>query len=73
MAQLVNNPPAKWEIWVQPGEFYGLYSPWGCKESDMTERPALYFDMTMTHQQRDPDIRADVFQSSLGSAETLHI
>ena len=19
-----------------PGEFYGLYSPWGCKESDMT-------------------------------------
>ena len=39
----------------------------------MTERPALYFDMTMTHQQRDPDIRADVFQSSLGSAETLHI
>ena len=21
-----------------PGEFPGLYSPWGCKESDMTER-----------------------------------
>ena len=21
-----------------PGEFHGLYSPWGCKESDMTER-----------------------------------
>ena len=20
-----------------PGEFHGLYSPWGCKESDMTE------------------------------------
>ena len=20
-----------------PGEFYGLYSPWGCKESDITE------------------------------------
>ena len=20
-----------------PGEFYGLYSPWGHKESDMTE------------------------------------
>ena len=20
-----------------PGEFLGLYSPWGCKESDMTE------------------------------------
>ena len=23
------------QIW--PGEFHGLYSPWGCKESDMTE------------------------------------
>ena len=21
-----------------PGEFHGLYSPWGCKELDMTER-----------------------------------
>ena len=21
-----------------PGEFLGLYSPWGCKESDMTEQ-----------------------------------
>ena len=20
-----------------PGEFHGLYSPWGCKESDTTE------------------------------------
>ena len=20
-----------------PGEFHGLYSPWGCKESDMSE------------------------------------
>ena len=24
-----------------PGEFQGLYSPWGCKESDMTERLSL--------------------------------
>ena len=23
-----------------PGEFHGLYSPWGCKESNITE---LYF------------------------------
>ena len=22
---------------VWPGEFHGLYSPWGCKESDMTD------------------------------------
>ena len=25
-----------------PGEFHGLYSPWGCKESDTTEWPSLY-------------------------------
>ena len=24
-----------------PGEFHGLYSPWGCKESDTTERLSL--------------------------------
>ena len=56
MAQLVKNPPAMGETWVQslgwenplekgkatnpvfqPGEFHGLYSLWGCKESDTTE------------------------------------
>ena len=25
------------------GKFHGLYSPWGCKESDMTERLSLSF------------------------------
>ena len=25
----------------QPGEFHGLYSSWGCKESDTTERLSL--------------------------------
>ena len=24
-----------------PGEFHGLYSPWGLKESDMTEQLSL--------------------------------
>ena len=24
-----------------PGEFHGLYSPWGCKESETTERLSL--------------------------------
>ena len=56
MAQLVKNPPAVWETWVQsvgwedplekgrlptpvvwPGEFHGLYGPWGRTESDTTE------------------------------------
>ena len=65
MAQLVKNPPAMWETWVQslgwekpqrrerlptpvfwpwefwPWEFHGLYSPWGRKESDMTEQLSL--------------------------------
>ena len=26
-----------------PGELHGLYSPWGCKESDMTEWLSFYF------------------------------
>ena len=56
LAQLVKNPPAMWETWVQswvgkipwrrerlptpvfwPGEFHGLYSPWGCKYFDTIE------------------------------------
>ena len=56
VAQLVKNPPAMPETWVGkipwrrerlptpvfwPGEFHGLYSPWGCKEMDMTERLSL--------------------------------
>ena len=27
-----------------PGELHGLYSPWGCKESDTTERLSLSLD-----------------------------
>ena len=51
VAQLVKDLPAMWKTWVQsldwedplekgkasPGEFHGLCSPWGHKESDMTE------------------------------------
>ena len=51
MAQPVKNLPAMQEIWVGkipwkrerlptpvfwPGEFHGLYSPWGHNESDVT-------------------------------------
>ena len=57
-AQLVKNPPAMWETWVGkipwrterlptplfwPGEFHGLYSPWGHKQLDMTEGLSLHF------------------------------
>ena len=56
MAQLVKNLPALQETWVGkipwrrerlptpvlwPGEFRGLYSPWGCKEWDTTEQLSL--------------------------------
>ena len=56
MAQLVKNPPAMRKTWVQKiswrrerlstpifwlREFHGLYSPWGCKESDTTEQLSL--------------------------------
>ena len=58
VAQLVKNLPAMWETWVGkipwrrerlptpvfwPGEFHGLYSPWDCKELDMTEQLSLSF------------------------------
>ena len=41
-----------WETWVGSlswedlwaGEFHGLYSPWGRKESETTEQISLHFD-----------------------------
>ena len=56
VAQLVKNLPGVQETWVGkipwrrerlptpvfwPGEFHGLYSPWGHKESDTTEQLSL--------------------------------
>ena len=63
VVQLVKNPPATWETWVGtipwrreklptpvfwPGEFHGLYSPWGYKESDTTEQLSLHFSLVKT-------------------------
>ena len=57
VTQLVKNLPG-FDSWVGktpwrrerlptpvfcPGEFHGLYSPWGCKESHTTERLSLSF------------------------------
>ena len=36
--------PAFW-----PGEFHGLYSPWGCKESDTTERLFTFTSQRTLH------------------------
>ena len=56
VAQLVKNPPPIQETWVGkipwrrerlstpvfwPGEFHGLHSPWGQKESHTTEQLSL--------------------------------
>ena len=30
-----------------PGEFHGLYRPWGCKESDMTEQLSLFDEINL--------------------------
>ena len=61
VAQLVKNTPAMQETWVGkipwrrerlptpvfwPGEFHGLYSLWGHKESDTTERLSLSLALT---------------------------
>ena len=65
VAQLVKNPPAMRETWVDPwvwkspwrrerlptpvfwpGELHGLYSPWGRKESDMTEQLSLTYNIS---------------------------
>ena len=58
---MVKNLPAMQETWVGkipwrrerpptpvfwPGEFHGLYSPWGHKESDTPERLSLHFTVS---------------------------
>ena len=54
VVQLVKNPTAVWETWVGkipfwPGEFHGLYSPWGRKESEVTERLSLTQEPEFLH------------------------
>ena len=48
VAQMVKHLPAMQETWVRFLDWEGLleegmvgYSPWGCKESDMTERLSI--------------------------------
>ena len=68
VAQLVKKPPAMQETWIQSlswedplgkgkathssGEFHGLYSPWGHKESVMTEQLSLSALMGLPHESR---------------------
>ena len=68
-ASLVKNPPAMQETWVRSlgwedplemgttGESHGLYSPWGHKQLDMTERLSLH---VLYHTDIDPLLSVSV-------------
>ena len=71
VAQLVKSLPAMWETWVWKiplrreqlptpvfwsGEFHGLYSPWGRKESDTTEQLSLSLNKTLTGKKRSQEM-----------------
>ena len=36
-----------------PGEFHGVYSPWGCKESNTTEQLSLHFQYSCLENSTD--------------------
>ena len=42
-----------------PGEFHELYSPWDCKESDITEQLSLSLDAKSQLTRKDPDSGKD--------------
>ena len=51
-----------------PGEFHGLYSPWGHKESDTTERLSLHFTVVTTGMQKkggSETLNRDIIQQSM--------
>ena len=49
VAQLVKNPPAMGDLGLIPW-LGGLYSPWGCKQSDITERLSLFISERWTEK-----------------------
>ena len=48
-----------------PGEFHGLYSPWGHKESDTTERPSLHWHRIQVSCQIFPALSLRVLTMTL--------
>ena len=63
MAQTVKDSPAMWETWFDPWvgkipwgghgnplQYSGLESPWGHKESDMTEQLSLHLTLVKDAQ-----------------------
>ena len=50
-----------------PGEFHGLYSPWGCKESDTTEQ------LSLNHSAFVRTTLTNIYQSHIPLLELLHL
>ena len=44
-----------------PGEFHGLYSPWGCKESDTTEQLSLHFSSLGSSNITDSSVKVQLY------------
>ena len=43
----LGRSPGEGKGYPLPGEFHGLYSPWGHKDSDMTEQLSLLYGVRM--------------------------
>ena len=59
-----------------PGEFHGLYSPWGCKESDTTEPLSLYLKrhtdpVTVVFPLHSPNPISSWAQHQAGTPQTM--
>ena len=54
-----------------PGEFHGIYSPWGCKESDTTEQLSLslfrYADDTSLMAESEEELKSLFIKAKEGS------
>ena len=54
-----------------PGEFHGLFSPWGCKASDTTEWLSLHFSISMGFESANStNLRSNLILRSTGAPGT---
>ena len=54
-----------------PGEFPGLYSPWGCKESDTTERLSFHLTSLVAQMAKHLPAMQETWAQSLGQEDPL--
>ena len=56
-----------------PGEFHGLYSPWGHKEQDMTEQPSLSLEeLRSLGQETKTENRSSIVTNSIKTLKMVH-